>query len=71
MLPLRKNRYHRNQGDPTMKWQSLITLAREMAETPPSDDLLQTKLRLEVATVYYARVPRRARSNRGTAGGVS
>ena len=46
-----------------MKWKELIDLAREMATTPPSDHLHQTKLRLAVATVYYAVYHALARSN--------
>jgi hypothetical protein len=46
-----------------MKWKELIALAREMAATPPSDLLHQTKLRLAVGTVYYAVYHALARSN--------
>ncbi len=46
-----------------MKWKELIDLAREMATTPPSDRLHQAKLRLAVATVYYAVYHALARSN--------
>ena len=46
-----------------MKWKELIALAREMAATPPSDLLYQTKLRLAVGTVYYAVYHALARSN--------
>ena len=46
-----------------MKWKELIALAREMAATPPSDRLHQTKLRLAVGTVYYAVYHALARSN--------
>ena len=46
-----------------MKWKELIDLAREMATTPPSDHLHQAKLRLAVATVYYAVYHALARSN--------
>ena len=46
-----------------MKWKELIVLAREMATTPPSDRLHQTKLRLAVGTVYYAVYHALARSN--------
>ena len=46
-----------------MKWKELIALAREMATTPPSDHLRQTKLRLAVGTVYYAMYHALARSN--------
>lgn len=46
-----------------MKWQNIIDLAREMATTPPSDHLHQTKLRLAVGTVYYAVYHALARSN--------
>ena len=46
-----------------MKWKELIDLAREMATTPPSDHLHQTRLRLAVATVYYAVYHALARSN--------
>ena len=37
-----------------MQWKELSALAREMAATPPSDRLHQTKMRLAVSTVYYA-----------------
>ena len=46
-----------------MKWQDLIALAREMAATPPSDHLHQTRLRLAVGTVYCAMYHALARSN--------
>ena len=46
-----------------MKWKELIALAREMAATPLSDRLHQTKLRLAVGTVYYAVYHALARSN--------
>ena len=46
-----------------MKWMELIDLARETATTPRSDHLHQTKLRLAVATVYYAVYHALARSN--------
>ena len=46
-----------------MKWKELIALAREMAATPLSDCLHQTKLRLAVGTVYYAVYHALARSN--------
>ena len=46
-----------------MNWQELITLAREMAETPPSHRLHQTRLRLAVSAVYYAVYHALARSN--------
>ena len=46
-----------------MQWKELSTLAREMAATPPSDRLHQTKLRLAVSTVYYAMYHALAGSN--------
>ena len=46
-----------------MNCQELVTLAREMAEIPPSHRLLQTWLRLAVSTVYYALYHALARSN--------
>ena len=46
-----------------MQWKELIALAREMAATPPSDRLHQTKIRLAVSTVYYAMYHALARSN--------
>ena len=46
-----------------MQWKELSALAREMAATPPSDRLHQTKLRLTVSTVYYAMYHALARSN--------
>ena len=46
-----------------MKWKELSALAREMAATPPSDRLHQTKIRLAVSTVYYAMYHALARSN--------
>ena len=46
-----------------MQWKELSALAREMAATPPSDRLHQTKLRLAVSTVYYAMYHALAGSN--------
>ena len=46
-----------------MQWKELSALAREMAATPPSDRLHQTKIRLAVSTVYYAMYHALARSN--------
>ena len=46
-----------------MEWQSIIALAREMAVTPPSDYLHQTRLRMAVGNVYYAMYHALARSN--------
>lgn len=46
-----------------MEWQSIIELAREMAVTPPSDYLHQTRLRMAVGSVYYAMYHALARSN--------
>ena len=46
-----------------MEWQSIIELAREMAATPPSDYLHQTRLRMAVGSAYYAMYHALARSN--------
>ena len=46
-----------------MKWKELIDQALEMAPTPPSDHLHQTRLRIAVGTVYYAVYHALARSN--------
>ena len=46
-----------------MKWQNIIELAREMATTQPSDHLHQARLRMAVASAYYAMYHALARSN--------
>ena len=46
-----------------MQWQSIIDLAREMATTEPSDRLHQARLRMAVASAYYAMYHALARSN--------
>ena len=46
-----------------MEWPSIIELAREMTVTPPSDYLHQTRLRMAVASAYYAMYHALARSN--------
>ena len=45
-----------------MQWKELSALAREMAATPPSDRLHQTKIRLAVSTAYYAMYHQRLRA---------
>ena len=46
-----------------MKWQNIIEMAREMAATEPSDHLHQARLRMAVASTYYAMYHALARSN--------